>query len=387
MFGFQSLGDLETLGPNDGDETAQKWKAWASSELQLRALLGHYILDGQLSFISGEPTSVVHASNSLLLSSSRRLFDCQTANEWLQEMKQVSRGKASFRQIYLVLFKSQYLDDATSRADLLKTLESPMDVRVVLECLHSLVRENRDPSYSQSIVANPSPQEIKLALFRLYEHLERQESSQDPILRLELLLWWHFVCLDFVADCMKLSQQLVREFQIQTQTSIFAVRETQEPWPTMINWTRTSLDARRALLHALAIQDLASQLPLSHIQSMWMPLPVFAAAITLNAFFASGISTVTAPASVNVDWGIVLEARRSTAEPYDTGSLGGDRGRRDMEAFLASSVRATNSSIGPSRSLRYELNSLQTIMHCLSVQWGVCSVLERVLQELKSQHP
>jgi hypothetical protein len=44
-----------------------KWKLWESREIQQRAMLAHYMLDGLIAQMSGEPTSVRHASNQMRL--------------------------------------------------------------------------------------------------------------------------------------------------------------------------------------------------------------------------------------------------------------------------------------------------------------------------------
>ncbi|KAI0136210.1 C2H2 type zinc finger domain protein [Xylariales sp. AK1849] len=376
MFDTKPFASVAWASSVDGNEAETNWRIWVSKELQLRALLGHYILDGQLTYISGQPTSVAHATNPLVLSSDSGLFECQTAEEWLAEINRDTRDRVHFRQIYKGLFNSQ--DNDATVAVALRSLESPIDVRVVLECLHSLVRETRDPLYLQSIVAGPSLPEINTALGRLNQHLERSW-SQKPVERLELVLRWHFVCLDTISNSMHLCNMLFGQYRI--EQNIIRVKDAPKPWSEVLEWARTSMDAKRALLHATAIQDIATQLPLNHIQSPWMSVPIFTAAIMYSVFCLAGVLTVSLPSVV--DWGVVLNVQQP-ATGKGTLDLGG-QGKTQL--WLASSLRATNSVLGQSRNLRYDLNSLQTIIHGLSVQWGVCVELERALQVIKAHCP
>ncbi|KAI1842427.1 hypothetical protein JX266_011322 [Neoarthrinium moseri] len=382
LFDLEPLSGVESLSTNGGEELAKSWKAWVAREQQLRALLGHYILDGQLSFLSGQPTSVSHVTNPLVLSGNSRLFDSQSAAEWLTEMKSASHEPVHFRQLYFALFEAQNIDPSlmgAAKTDDLKSLGNSLDVRVVLECIHSLVRETRDSLYVHSIGSLPSLFEVKTALFRVYRRLEHHH---DPVERLVLLLRWHFVCLDTVSNSMHICTRLIHQFQI--QQNLFGPRDASESWSSIVDWVRTSPDAKRALLHATAIQDIAGQLPLSHINSMWMPIPIFAAAIIFGIFCLNGLSTVTLPHSV--DWSVALDLTNPGGEPAALTSFD-DQSQSKTQAFLGSSFRAANLALGHSRNLRYDFNSLQTIIHGLSVQWGVCCELESVLHSLKAHCP
>lgn len=77
MYDVTEVG-MENIPTSDATsaEKDYKWKLWAANELQLRALLAHYILDGQISQFSGHPTCVRHTTNPLGLSSSETAFLC-----------------------------------------------------------------------------------------------------------------------------------------------------------------------------------------------------------------------------------------------------------------------------------------------------------------------
>ncbi|ETS87829.1 hypothetical protein PFICI_01657 [Pestalotiopsis fici W106-1] len=378
MFDLDGAAPFNLPDPNDRDGLVRGWKLWVSRELQSRALLGHYILDGQLSFMSGQPTSVVHTANPLMMSSNSRLFDAQTADEWFSEMKVVAVTSTSFQDVYGALFQPPALDPALGGSSHLWNVQSHIDLRVILEGVHALIRETQDPLYVPTIWRPPSSSDISNALLQIRRHLE-VGWSQNSVEKLGLLMRWHLCCLDAVVKLTATSKDLCRLYQI--PQNLFQVENSQQAQPAVMDWNVDSFDAKRALLHATAIQDIAAQLPLSQVNSMWMPIPIFAAAMVSILFCLNGVSTVTVP--YTVDWSVVLDAVDPTTghDNYE------DSGRSKTQMFFASNIQSPTSAIGLARNLRYELNSLQTIIHGLSVQWGVCVELEQVLQTLKAHCP
>lgn len=376
MFDLDTSAPFTLPDPNDRDGLVRGWKTWVSRELQNRALLGHYILDGQLSFISGQPTAVVHTTNPLMMSSNPRPFDAQTADEWFSEMKVVAVTSTSFQDVYGALFQPPALDPALGGSSHLWNVQSPIDLRVVLEGIHALIRETQDPLYVPTVWRAPSASDINSALLQIRRHLE-VGWSQNSVERLGLLLRWHLCCLDAVTKLTSTSKDLAHLYQIRQR--LFPVDESHTH--SVIEWDVDSINAKRALLHAAAIQDIAAQLPLSQVNSMWMPIPIFAAAIVSILFCLNGMSTVTVP--YTVDWSVVL----GVADPSDGHGNYEDSGRSKTQMFFATNIHTPTSAIGLARNLRYELNSLQTVIHGLSVQWGVCAELEHFLEILKAHCP
>lgn len=378
MFDVDGAAPFSLPDPTDREALARSWKTWVSRELQSRALLGHYILDGQLCFMSGQPTSVVHTTNPLMMSSNSRLFDAQTADEWFSEMKVVAVTPTSFQDVYGALFQPPALDPALGGSTHLWSVHSHIDLRVVLEGVHALIRETQDPLYVPTIWRPPSSSDIGNALLQIRRHLEAGW-AQNSVEKLGLLMKWHLCCLDSVVKLTATSKDLCRLYQI--PQTLFQVENSQPAQPSMMEFNVDSPDAKRALLHATAIQDIAAQLPLSQVNSMWMPIPIFAAAMVSILFCLNRVSTVTVP--YTIDWSVVLDV----ADPPPNHDDYEDNGRSKTEMFFASNIHTPISAIGLARNLRYELNSLQTIIHGLSVQWGVCIELEQVIQTLKSHCP
>lgn len=85
-------------------EKEAAWRTWAAKEVQQRALLGHYLVDGLISRMSGETTSVRHTANQLGLPSSEIAFEARNADEWLNCMRSSEHTQLSFRKIISSLF-------------------------------------------------------------------------------------------------------------------------------------------------------------------------------------------------------------------------------------------------------------------------------------------
>ncbi|KAF5962972.1 C2H2 type zinc finger domain-containing protein [Fusarium bulbicola] len=288
------------------DECA--WKQWAAEEVYHRALVGHYILDGQLSYLSGQPDSArLHAANTLRLSASSKVFEARDPQEWRRIMddEQSEGPKFSFSDIYHELFTMTNLDDEISPC--LRSVKAPLDVRVVLECLHALVRENRETQSSKSIVKLPALLDVKHALVRVF-HLLNDTWSFDENERLELMIRWHFVCLDVACNSIELFDQICRHLQIDQH--IFKSRDSGKELEDSVQWFRGSTDARCAFLHAVAIQDSVNQLPFNRTNTFWMPMSIFAASCMYSLSRLSGMTSVSVPASIH--WESTLVDQTST---------------------------------------------------------------------------
>lgn len=85
-------------------EKNHQWKAWAAIEIQQRALLSHYILDGLIAHMLGHTTSVRHTANTIKLLNSERAFQHTSVDSWLRTMHTIQQDHHSFRDIYSLLF-------------------------------------------------------------------------------------------------------------------------------------------------------------------------------------------------------------------------------------------------------------------------------------------
>src|ERR1700761_1592568 len=114
----------------------KRWKRWAAEEVQRRAILGHYVLDGLLTNFSGQPTAVRHTANPVLLPSRDSLFDAKSANQWLGEMNRQPECNISFRDVYVKIFDTQSSFESLPLTSL--------SIRVILEALQSLIYEHHE---------------------------------------------------------------------------------------------------------------------------------------------------------------------------------------------------------------------------------------------------
>ncbi|KAM0200525.1 hypothetical protein ACHAQI_011625 [Fusarium lateritium] len=262
------------------DERA--WRKWAAEEVYHRALVGHYILDGQLSYLSGQPgAATLHATNKLRLSACSKAFEARDAQEWRQVLNQEqSQGPIfSFSDIYHELFTLSHPHTEVSLC--LHSLKAPLDVRVLLECLHALVRENCETQSFKSIVKTPNLSEVKQALARVFQLLNHTWSFNEAE-RLELLIRWHFVCLDLFSNSIELFDQICRHLRIDQH--IFKTKNSGSELKESLQWIKSSTDAKCAFLHAVAISDTINQLPFNRTNTFWMPIPIFAASIIFSLF-------------------------------------------------------------------------------------------------------
>ncbi|KAJ5051405.1 hypothetical protein J3E72DRAFT_50618 [Bipolaris maydis] len=357
------------------------WEKWAATEVHHRALVGHYILEGQLGYLSGRPAAaVLHATNNLRLSARSTVFQAQDAQEWRykSEEQQPHDSTFTFCDIYYELFSATHHGDDSSSC--LYTLSMPLDVRVVLECLHALVRDNREAHTSKSIVKIPSLPEVKLALVRVFQHLTNTWSS-DHTERLELTIHWHFVCLDLLSDSIELLDQTCRYLHISQH--IFKPRNSRSELKDSLDWIRGSTDAKYAFLHAVAIQDMIGQLPLNRINTFWMPIPLFAASILYSHFRLGGVASVSVPTAVH--WESTLIAQPNIAEAPE--SLAHDPSWRKTQSFLLSDLTRPNYALGPTRNIPFDIKKLKVTIHGLSIQWGVCVEMGTILSRLETINP
>ncbi|OQV05806.1 Fungal specific transcription factor domain-containing protein [Cladophialophora immunda] len=280
---------LESVPSPDAAESEKEyqWRLWVAREIQQRALLAHYMLDGLISQMSGEPTSVRHATNQLTLPSDEAAFEASTADEWISYMQASASFQApSFRSILRRLFHPM---DESSWLD---TTLSAFSYKVILEGLQSLISD--DDSEEGTAVGVPTRGEVRAALNQVYESIRLNPtlSSAD---RFETLLRWHAICLDTNVDSSLLCRNLCAKYAI-----------TQHIWRNghgpksnidLAAWVITPA-ARSALLHAMAIQEIIEQLPRGRAHAIHMPSSLFAAATVYSVFALGGQPALKIPSTV-----------------------------------------------------------------------------------------
>ena len=352
MFDTTAQSDQEILSSYVSEDAKdRRWRCWVGQQIQHRALLALYVVDGLLAQMAGEPTSVRHAANRLGLPGNDRAFEAANADDWMNNMQQESliSPSTSFRTILNSLFSPQ--------PPLATSNFSAFTVRVILEGIQSVLSECA--SDTDSIVGVPSKSDVRSALARVHASIA-QATWTSTADRLETRLRWHAVCLDSIADTATLCKELCTRWKVEQH--VWTSGPAQGT-PCGVSWA-LSEDARRALLHAIAIQDIVETLPRGRAHAVHMPASLFAASTIYAAFALSEVITIKL---VNeVDWPMVMD---------DT----------DISGFSVWNtkryIKNDGAYFGSTRNMVYELNSMHKLMGCLKTQWGVAYDMENVVEQ------
>lgn len=339
-------------------EKEHQWRVWSAREIQQRALLAYYVLDGLVAQMSGDAVSARHVANPLFLPSSEVLFEARTADEWLVEMHSHNPSCSSFRFIFRSLFPP------VSNFRPLNYQFSAFGLRVVLEGLQSLIS---DCDENDLAVGVPGQTDIRRALAQVHETITMSIhfTSEE---RLEILLRWHTLCLDTMIDSTVLSRHVCSRYNIPQHFS--GGSRTVRPGFDFWEWVETD-DARRAALHAMSIQDIVEKLPRGRAHVVHMPSSLFAAATIYVVFALSGHPCASYPH--DIDWHEALLSHSELPFGYDNPKVpSGSETSKFIEGKF-------NSFHG--RNLLYELNSIQKLFRCLSSQWGIAHDMEDIVAQ------
>ena len=334
-----SISDIPSL--NDKPEQKhEKWMAWLALEIQKRALLGHYIVDGLIAQASGNPTSIRHVTNHVPLPADDHIFEAKVVDDWIIQVRDQYQNTLVFREVYVSLFNRT----STSATQHL----SRFSIWVVLEGLQSLVSDNNDASgFSVGI---PSQSDIRQALLQLYQgHIHSSQLSIDDVR--DVMIRWHSICLHTAVSTQVLALQICNDFSV--------IQDLYSDSPNMAShldinaWTKT-VDARRALLHAMAIYEIIEQLPFSRTHAIHIPSAIFAAATVYAAFHIMQASKILPPQPT--DWSEVLNF-------HQEGDQTDRRGLADttIREYLAGSIKPDLLS-STRRTPLDDLNRLQVFM-------------------------
>jgi hypothetical protein len=382
--------DMNRLpGPNATEaDINREWKVWAAREIQQRALLGHYILDGLSARMSGRPASARHSANKLGMPSPENIFEAGSAHEWLRLMRGYQPSQITFRGVFRALFSFM---DAPPISHLIL---SGFALRVIIEGLHTFVTDCSD---EDAAVGLPSKAEVRCALVQAYDCILRPNEFELPQEdRLETLLQWHVTCLNASVDSSLLCRHVCSRYNIAQH--VWGGRQDTIPGLDLVSWVQTE-DARRALLHAIAIQDIIEQLPRGRAHVVHIPTCLFSAATVYSVFALSGVAQVRLPGVV--DWKYLVACRHDPvvvlAELAHAGTAsadhetkrflmgemtaGQDGGAVNGSGHQQNNMFAPQQPTGVARNLLYELNSMQKLFRCLNSQWGVSFDMESVMDQ------
>ncbi|KAL1984501.1 hypothetical protein VTN96DRAFT_9100 [Rasamsonia emersonii] len=349
-------------------EKEHHWRTWVSREIQRRALLAYYIVDGLLAQLSGEATSVRHVANQLTLPSSDAAFEASTADEWLASMRTQSPDNRSFRYIFRQIFPTGGTPDS------LEPVTSAFSLRVILEGLQSLLSDCDDDDDDSGVatVGVPGRPEVRRALFQVFENINTSLSLAKTE-RLEILLRWHTICLDAVTSSSMLFRHVCSSYNVEQHVCSGGGKGMRRGFD-LGKWAHSG-DGRRALLHAVAIQQIVEELPRGRAHVIHMPGSLFAAAIVYIVFSLAGNISIPLPRAI--DWEDVLLTKEQPPLPSmmsETVMLN----ESPTSRFIRGELRAPGDT-GSRMNVLYELNTIQKLFRCLSSQWGISHDMEAVV--------
>ncbi|KAI3036084.1 WLM domain family protein [Aspergillus niger] len=345
-------------------EKEYKWRTWAAREIQQRALLAYHILDGLVAQMSGDSASTRHVANPLHLPSSEAAFDAGNVDEWIAIMRAQKVEQPSFR----LVFRSLFPPIGSFRP--LDFQFSAFALRVVLEGLQSLVSDSDERDLAA--VGVPGRSDVRRALAQVHETITMSIHLSAPE-RLEVLLRWHTICLDTMINSTVLCRHVCSRYDITQHVS--GGSRTIKPGFDMAKWVNTE-DARRALLHAIAIQDIVEQLPRGRAHVIHMPSSLFSATTIYVVFSLAGVANIHLPRTIVWQDALLSRADLNLGCENIRPSTGSETRR-----FVEEGRTDSPPGMGAVRNLLYEMNSLQKLFRCMFSQWGIAHDMEEIIDQ------
>jgi hypothetical protein len=250
---------------------------------------------------------------------------------------------------------------------------SAFSLRVILEGLQSLVSDCDGDDVA--LVGVPTKFELRKALAQIHEKISTTTSVSEPE-RLEIFLRWHTICLDACKDSSSLCKSVCSRYGV-TQ-HVYPGGYAKKPELDLVSWANTE-DARKALLHAIAIQEIVEQLPRGRAHVIHIPSSLFASATVYCVFSLAGLTTVNIPSSV--DWQSVLSSGYELVPVLGSPDA---NGLTETRRYIRGEVSSMVGSVGTAENLLYELNSMQKLFRCLSSQWGIAYDMEDIIDQWMS---
>ncbi|CEJ61693.1 hypothetical protein PMG11_10216 [Penicillium brasilianum] len=385
--GMYTVDDLQLATiPKVEAEPAVKetaWRIWVAAEVQQRAVLGHYILDGLISRASGSAASARHLTNKISVACSDAAFMAETADEWILQMEQTEHVRIPFSELFIRICANDY-----TKAPLEL---SRLSIAVLLEGLQSLIAELHDVDSPALGIITRS--QIFQGLLNIYEGNLCNSRSIDS---LQTLICWHAVCIELSTPTIFLYRRICDAYELPLVLSGIPVKGLPRHF-NLTNWAQ-SVEAFRAVLHAVSIIRLLNEIPSGHTHEIHIPGCLFASAMILIAVHLGNKSRVKIPK--NLRWhdvwvGIIAEC-----------DLAGEaQTREDIDNMSASASTLTSASPSPvdfsgakelinslnptgendamtSVNLLHEVNTLQINLKTVASRWLISAEMEDIIGRL-----
>ena len=124
-------------------ELENAYRTWAAYESQLRAILGLYVLEGQLVQLYRVPPTTSHLSNPFVSACDDQVFAAPNARAWraaLKKCPQKGRRENTFATIYRHIYDEQFTGPRVEVQLQLTTLSKA----VLIVGIHSLIAQLRE---------------------------------------------------------------------------------------------------------------------------------------------------------------------------------------------------------------------------------------------------
>jgi hypothetical protein len=254
------------LGNTSRQALSDAWHLWVWQETQRRAVIGHYILDGQITHVFDFVTTANHLANPFPMLSGDNAFLAPTAEAWADSFRP-QRPSTGFAGMFADVFIAKQSIDSRGL--------SGITLAALLEGLFSVVVEDRESPHVT--LSRLSMVDVLDALGTVYASLYDWRGNN----RVALLMRWHTIAMILLECNHDLGEEL-----------------------------RGSRRSRRAVLHANAIRQLAENLSFSSISSPHFSIPysVQRAATVLirwmgvSFYSEAGLREPQYPLEHEVDW-------------------------------------------------------------------------------------
>ncbi|RAL02069.1 uncharacterized protein BO80DRAFT_38316 [Aspergillus ibericus CBS 121593] len=324
------------------------WMKWAAVETKRRAILGHYILDGLISQVSGSPASTRHLINSIKTASSDAAFLAKSADEWIIEMGKSISTQRPFSEVYVSVFSPEY---AVSPPSL-----SGFSTFVIIEGLQSVVSDLHETS--APVFGAVSEKQIIQALLNIYKtDLSNRSAVHDD--NFQLMLRWHSVCLELAVPSASLCRRICCAYGLQQPLGGKMTKEDHLSFD--LNRWASSINAARAILHALAINRIVNQIPFKLAHAPHIPAAIFASAIVMSGWCLAREETLHV--REDISWQDIWCGSSNCAPDIDR--------YIHHEAFDGNKVHLLN-----------EMNSLQISLKTITSRWSVSHTMAETIQQM-----
>lgn len=358
MYDLDDHNIVPRFGRNDTiHNDLDNWRTWAARETQLRALLGHYVLDGQISQYTGGPTCQKHTTNVLHLPASDEVFAAPTFEQWASKARPDRPHHVPLWQFFSSMFSAHV------HIKHLGTSLSALGASVVLEGIRSLIADAH--AAPGAVVGSPSSSDISFALSRFYK-LVISSTLMTAAEKLQIKLRWHALVIDAALDYNRFCHNLCHKFKV--RQGMFRGRREDKDFD-LEKWA-SSASGRRSLLSATAIHDALNSLPFGNTQTIHLAASVFTGATVYCGMLLSGIRTISVPQVC--DWESILMLGDNCDTLFDAGTDDGFR------RFLGGATVPQ----GVLKNLRYDMSLFTMSLGNIANIWGVSIEMHQVLQKL-----